>query len=107
MTAHRDHTDDTVFIPPLVLCGSRAAQVRQLEDRLSQLHAIRRRLVNDDVAHVAHAHAGSNDASPRHWFFAGAATALALALLTLGSWVTHDEGPAMGSTIVEVVRATR
>lgn len=107
MNTHGDGTDDTVFIPPLELRGSRAARLRQLERQMANLRAIHQTLVVGDVSPVAHAHARHIDASPGSWFVAGAATVLVLALLTLGGWVTRSEVTVAASPVADVVRATR
>ena len=107
MVIHGDTTGDTVLIPPLVLRGSRSERLIQLEGQLARLQTIRRTLVRDERPSVARTHLGNGEASARRWSLTGAAIVLALALLTLGGWLTRGDVTVAGSSIADVVRATR
>jgi hypothetical protein len=107
MLTQVDGRGETLVIPSLERHGSRSAQLIQLEAQLSNLYAIRRTIVAGEVPPVAHAHTRRGATSSRSWFIAGAAMAIAWALLTLGAWIAHGELIVMASPVADVVRATR
>jgi hypothetical protein len=91
MSTHGKQTNDALFIPSLVLRGSRSARLIQLQDHLSHVYAIRRALASPSASPMANARRRSGEASSTRWFLAGAAIVLALALLTVGAWVSDTK----------------